>query len=895
MSSPIQQAGGQMSKPAKYAPIFTNRWITGLWTQRSALRDAATTYLYEKFYSGSRFESLIDGSNCELTNRLTLARRPGNSIYNVNVFSSISKFYSFRQFSATSENISVIADTLNNVVDCTVTGSAANATVLFHKTTTSPAYFQGVGNVLYFGDSVEQIKYYLSTNQLPVTQLWGIANTQASFGPLPPTVASQTGPGLPWSNVPNLLTTGGSLASIAIPATIGAGAPGASQNLLAQTFTGLVVPSGSFVSGLQIQLNLQNTGGASAYFYRGWAGAVMYIYNGLTNTFIAAKDLPNNPNTSIVTIGGPNDNWGQNLFPSDLNNLQVVIWTQGQVNTTVIPGSVTSGTFIQFESVLGTLPFGTIPFLGATTAQACSSGQQLTVTGVSNTSNVSGTVWRGQDSGAIYTQVGSRALGGSTIVAANNIQAQIFTGFATTAVVVGIGAGSLSTTNGGWKYEACYGNNSITPTVLSSPTRPSTVTGNIPLFTSVNVQLFASNDPQVNQIHVYRTLDGGPIYFELPNSPFANATTTISDSSPDSTLNIFSQAPNQQQNNPPPTGFINCTYHLGRVWGSVANSVYFSVGPDIINGNPNEAFPPANVFVFPSRVVRLLPNGQSGLIVFTTSDVYIIPGTTTASFYSVPFVPRLGLLSYNAVSVNGNIIYMQSADGHVLSFDPTSGVSEIGFPIGDKFDVTYNPAKTYVGFHISGSRDKAVYVADGVTGWYRMNPTSAPETGVTWSPFATILGGVGCVQSVETAPGVWNLLMYSTGTGQIWKRDLTSFLDGVTPYSWFATIGSIVLAQPGELAEISFFQTECTVGGSHPTLSVLLNEVSGTFEFLPSSVNASVLPPSTSLYTDWFYLTQGAQPAICRHLQLKVSFPAENFQNELLTYTIFGRHLSERG
>jgi hypothetical protein len=287
------------------------------------------------------------------------------------------------------------------------------------------------------------------------------------------------------------------------------------------------------------------------------------------------------------------------------------------------------------------------------------------------------------------------------------------------------------------------------------------------------------------------------------------------------------------------------------------------------------------------------------MIVLSNSNLGTISGNGTASnpFFPPPFLSNIGLSSYNALDVNGSVLYLMSADGHVLELDPNSGVSEIGFPIGDQFDTTYNPASAYLAWHVAGSQDKALYVSNGSTGWYRMNPTPAPETtsgGVLWSPFATITGGVQAVQSLETTPGVRTLLLGPTSSGPILKRDLTTFQDNGTPYTCNAVIGSIVLAQAGELSEVSFFMTECMPVGSHPTISVLLDEISGTFDALPTSTVASELPASTTLYTDWFYLTQGLEPALCRHLQLEIAFPAENFKAEVLTYTIYGRHFSER-
>src|SRR5208337_4418823 len=91
------EAAGATREPSEYAALSMDRSITGLWTQRSPLRDADVPYLYGKFYSASRFDSLIDGINREITAKLTTRRRPGSSVYNANTFPAIESFYAYKR------------------------------------------------------------------------------------------------------------------------------------------------------------------------------------------------------------------------------------------------------------------------------------------------------------------------------------------------------------------------------------------------------------------------------------------------------------------------------------------------------------------------------------------------------------------------------------------------------------------------------------------------------------------------------------------------------------------------------------------------------------------------------------------------------------------------------
>src|ERR1700685_4542561 len=75
MANILEQHGAPPQKQPKYAPIFVDRTFTGIYTQRNVLHDPSDLAT-SRFYGG-RPDALIAGTNIELTNRLTLQRRPG--------------------------------------------------------------------------------------------------------------------------------------------------------------------------------------------------------------------------------------------------------------------------------------------------------------------------------------------------------------------------------------------------------------------------------------------------------------------------------------------------------------------------------------------------------------------------------------------------------------------------------------------------------------------------------------------------------------------------------------------------------------------------------------------------------------------------------------------------
>jgi hypothetical protein len=418
-------------------------------------------------------------------------------------------------------------------------------------------------------------------------------------------------------------------------------------------------------------------------------------------------------------------------------------------------------------------------------------------------------------------------------------------------------------------------------------------------------------DTQYDTVCIFRSTDGfqsGP-YLELteiaaptPVNGVYQGTWTFYDSIPDIQLNELVEGDVDGLNAPPPTGLTNLELHMNRIWGNVGNIVYASSGPDIpvANGNGYEGWSASNTFPLQSPVNKHIAT-QSGLLAFTTSDVYIIAGgPSIPQFFPWRIARGIGLLSTNAIQIVGGEIYMVTADKRFIAFQPGIGHSEPGFPIADQI-ATFTPSSVYITEHASGQDPSAMYVCDGSTGWFRLVPHAAPGFVSTdqpvWSPFATITGGCTGVQSVTTAPGVRSLLIYQSG-GVILKRDLTTAQDSGSNFSGNYTIGSIILAQPGQLAELGFVTFEFANQGS-PTAGFLLDEISGSFHQFtsfrydpPDRYGNTGTPTSYSPQRFEFKQTVDTNqlpPFLgVRHLQLKVSYPSENFFHELYSFCIDG-------
>ena len=412
----------------------------------------------------------------------------------------------------------------------------------------------------------------------------------------------------------------------------------------------------------------------------------------------------------------------------------------------------------------------------------------------------------------------------------------------------------------------------------------------------VVIQGISAPNPPVDTIVIYRTAQGGSTYFyldEIPN-PGAGVVWTYTDTKTDDELNTEIQAQVNGEGTPLPQGAGPIEYHLGRLFVGVGNVVYVSTGPDaIVSGSSGQAgF--NTTFTAQSKIIRFWVT-TLGLIVFTVRDSYIILGSATDNdpLYMIKFIPRLPLLSYDCLAEQNTTAFLFLGTRVIVALDPSSGILEASFQISNIVQ-HYNPKSSYLTYHSEAPGENALYLADGISRWNRMAPTSAPESGANWSVTATIVNGFSAVQSVEVDVGVWRLLLGPSATDQhIRYRDLTLNQDNGAFYPAWATFGSIVMASPGQLAAIAFITLDSEAIGTPAALSVLMNEINPSvvpFESLKRTrQDPPLLPPSGTLYSDRFSLLQKQNPVWCRHFQMRVDWPPENAANELIGFTIFGQ------
>jgi len=151
----------------------------------------------------------------------------------------------------------------------------------------------------------------------------------------------------------------------------------------------------------------------------------------------------------------------------------------------------------------------------------------------------------------------------------------------------------------------------------------------------------------------------------------------------------------------------------------------------------------------------------------------------------------------------------------------------------------------------------------------------------------------------------------SNSANTVLARDsqYTVFSDNNTAYPAFFTMGSMVLAHQGQMAELGFIAMDFKKTGTQPTVSVLFDELFATTNTPFEKISDYIVtdPPkkfgqnqSQTMFMNRYYFSQtvdGAepQPAWCRSMQVKVDFGnTDTVQNEILTATVFGSIYHER-
>jgi hypothetical protein len=443
--------------------------------------------------------------------------------------------------------------------------------------------------------------------------------------------------------------------------------------------------------------------------------------------------------------------------------------------------------------------------------------------------------------------------------------------------------------------------------------------------------LFA--DPQIDQIWIWRTAQGEPtlvledqIAADGLTDSFGYGEAGIADTSilGLAALDPLIPAPINGTNSPPtPTSLPMC-FAFQRVWWADGTILRYSGGPDTLAANGNTTQPPLNIIPMLGQIYDVVPVTVQGggLIVFTSSGIQIVLGEGTASnpFLATSYYNSVNVFGYNCVCIQGTTMFVLEANLKLSSiaiqfpFNPNTGYTEIGFPIGDQFrKVTtggfnaplYSSATAFVSWNNESTDENALYVADGAVGWFRMSEVSPPESGLMWHPHRDIVGGTSAVQAIETSPGVTQLLIGPPAAtpGPILCRDDSGevYSDNGVGYPSFDVKGVNQLCSTGQYAETVHISTKSMAVGARPVVSVLLGEIEPSLKrpYRPltlddKSNDPARSPKSESVYSDRYVLKQSGINTLSDSLLTMFDYGTQTVADELLDWGIYAREHDER-
>lgn len=818
-------------------PITINRFDIGLVSNRDPLHAPVAYNGAGPYVAG---DALIDGLNVEISNNNTIVRRPGFPTYCSSAIPSGTPL-AFAQKRAGGATV-LFLDTTTDVFKFT----SSAITSIYTKGTTAQSYFQQAGSHYFWADGTNARRLIDNTS----TYKWGIAAPDTA-----PNTANIAASGFnSWAantfyNASLLIyDSNGNLQKLTTSGTTN-GAAEPTWSLV----TGNTTADGTAVWTNQGTASRQTSHAyaSGAYIEVDYSKSITYYtYDYSAHEYVPHVIVTNYSDFFKATTAGT----------SSSAATASITWAPGQ-GSLVTDGTViwtNQGTKVLWSAI------GTSYLVTTNITIADSNGNQQNVQNVGKSGAVEPTWSLTLNAITTDNTVRWQNLGAQT--AANPLQWQYVYVFKSTLGDTG---------------ETYY---------HISPTSPISNAIFLASSSSIAVSGPGSDDTQVNFVDIYRTKQGGGVFYYVSSvaNPGSSASTwSFVDTLSDDQLNTELIVTTVPINTPPPTGAAQVAWFQGRIWTAVGNKVYFDAGEDCINGDPHQSFPPANVFLYQSDVTALIPTSQGLIVGLADQFEVILGGPQTLTFYSQPLFQFTGIKSQNAAVSYQDNVYLLTSQGQGMSFSP-SDVSEFGQNVGDIILSSFPPASSYITLHRSGP-DVGVFLSDGSEDMLRFNPVTG-----AWSSLANPVGGCGPVTSLETSIGVFTLL--TTIGSYICARNLTSFVDGHTSstYQPFATIGSLdVAGMAGPTVAIRNLYTRTTESGNRPAVGILQNAISGTFQNIPfgCSVPAKLhgtAYQSTTVRQDRFDIDKAENIAMSEfnHLQVKFSWPAEDQKNELTGISI---------
>jgi hypothetical protein len=261
------------------------------------------------------------------------------------------------------------------------------------------------------------------------------------------------------------------------------------------------------------------------------------------------------------------------------------------------------------------------------------------------------------------------------------------------------------------------------------------------------LQVVYSTDPQVTNINIYRTTDGGGTPYFLAQIANNSAGGTVNyddngsvasagDPKADNELDTRNIAPSETSNYFPPSvldtsdfgAFILQStppeYFARRIWYAMGNRLYYSGQEEILNGVPEESYPSpwglrGNFYVFQGQV-RHVKASKRALYIGTSNEMIVLTGQDKTNFLPDTLVKDIGSPAGHPLAICSfrDSIFFMSSDLQIYSVTGANPPVLISAPLGSSLRTTVNSSNVSVQletFARDGNTWLIVNVADSAT------------------------------------------------------------------------------------------------------------------------------------------------------------------------------------
>lgn len=393
-------------------------------------------------------------------------------------------------------------------------------------------------------------------------------------------------------------------------------------------------------------------------------------------------------------------------------------------------------------------------------------------------------------------------------------------------------------------------------------------------------------DTQCDLIHIFRTEDGGAVWYELSNSSIANpgaGAWTIDDNDLDESLDKTEQAPLPYVNGRPAQIIKGVVEFANRIWGFDDDILFWTGWEEITNSDMEvENWPLLNQRRFGREIIGIAVVGIY-LMVLTSNRIFKISGYSLATFAWDSFSDHHGLRNQAALDSDGKIMWWLDVSNSVMATDGDAQPLEISADISpDIDDITH--ASASLAIHNAGER-RWVMLADDGADKIRVYDQ---QTRIWFPPWS--ITNPTAIESVETAAGTWELLI-GRGAAKPLKMSFSTYQDDGSSYTADVTTNLIPVVRQGNPSEYGVVQYISIERNAVALSNVqyLLDEdpTTGTYVSVAAAAISTnpVTPPGrtagTNLVEEWYWTKLQTS---ARRVSVKFSWAAANSNFKLFTF-----------